>query len=55
MGKPTIYEALRTRIGREPTNAELKAEVERIKSESVQELAENGRLLHQRKRGGSRG
>lgn len=28
--KPTIYEALRNRLGREPTNAELKADVARI-------------------------
>jgi hypothetical protein len=31
--KPTIYEALRDRLGREPTNAELKADVARIISE----------------------
>lgn len=28
--KPTIYEALKARLGREPSNAELKAECERI-------------------------
>lgn len=38
MIKPTIYEALRDKLGREPTNAELKADVERIKSETVVEL-----------------
>ena len=34
MRKPTIYEALREKLGREPTNAELKAEVKRIIAES---------------------
>ena len=28
--KPTIYEALKARLGREPSHAELKAEVIRI-------------------------
>jgi hypothetical protein len=37
--KPTIYEALRDRVGREPTNAELKAEVARI----IREGSEIGR------------
>lgn len=48
---PTIYEALRTRLGRTPTNAELKADVERIKREALEELASKGKLPHQRKRG----
>ncbi len=30
MRKPTIYEALKAKLGREPSNAELKAEVKRI-------------------------
>jgi hypothetical protein len=30
--KPTIYEALREKLGREPTNAELNAELRRILS-----------------------
>lgn len=30
MKKPTIYEALKSKLKREPTNAELKAEVTRI-------------------------
>lgn len=46
----TIYEALRAKLGREPTNAELKAEVERIKSDGLVEMAKHGRLQHQRKR-----
>jgi hypothetical protein len=32
--KPTIYEALKDRLGREPTNDELKAEVIRILREA---------------------
>ena len=32
--KPTIYEALRTKIGREPTHAELVADVRRILEEA---------------------
>jgi hypothetical protein len=46
---PTIYEALRRKLGRTPTNAELKADVERIKREAVQELAKRGKLPHQRR------
>ena len=49
MRKPTIYEALRAKLGREPTNAELKADVDRIKREAVEELARAGKLRHQRK------
>jgi hypothetical protein len=49
MKKPTIYEVLMAKLGREPTNAELKAEVERIKREAVDELASNGKLPHQRR------
>lgn len=47
--KPTIYEALRAKLGREPTDAELKADVERIKREAVDELARLGKLPHQRR------
>ncbi len=47
--KPTIYEALKTKLGREPTNAELKAEVRRILDEGLIEMAQKGRLPHQRK------
>lgn len=45
----TIYEALRAKLGRVPTNAELKADVERIKRETVEELVAKGRLWFQRK------
>ena len=48
--KPTIYEALMHKLGRTPTNAELKAEVARIKREAYEEVATKGKLPHQRKR-----
>lgn len=48
--KPTIYEALRQKLGREPTNAELKADVKRIMQEALVETASRGRLPHQRRR-----
>lgn len=50
MIKPTIYKALRDKLGREPTNAELKAEVDRIKQEALVGLAEKGKLSFQRGR-----
>lgn len=48
--KPTIYEALYEKLGRAPTNAELKADVERIKTEALVEAAGKGKLKHQRGR-----
>ena len=45
----TIYEALRRKLGREPTHAELKADVKRILESSTQDLAAKGKLPHQRK------
>jgi hypothetical protein len=43
MRKPTIYEALKTKLGREPSNAELKAEVKRILHEGyMQGVAARG-------------
>jgi hypothetical protein len=50
MKKPTIYEALWTKLGREPTNAELKDEVGRIKADAIVELAGRGQPSHQKKR-----
>lgn len=47
--KPTIYQALVSKLGRTPTNAEVKADVERIKREALVELANKGKLPHQRK------
>ena len=49
MRKPTIYEALRGRLGRNPTDAELKADVARIKEEGYVMAASAGKLRHQRK------
>ena len=48
--KPTIYEALRSKLNREPTNPELKAEVSRIKNEGYVQAATQGKLRHQRRR-----
>jgi hypothetical protein len=47
--KPTIYETLAAKLNREPTNAELKTEVQRIKTEVLIELAGKGKLSFQRK------
>ena len=46
MRKPTIYEALRAKLGREPSHAELVADVKRILADG----AERGKLQHQKKR-----
>lgn len=46
--KPTIYEALRAKLGREPTHNELTADVRRILAEGAAELAARGKLKHQR-------
>lgn len=48
--KQTIYQALAEKLGRLPTDAELKADVERIKTEALIELASKGKLPLQRKR-----
>jgi hypothetical protein len=48
--KQTIYEALRQKLGREPTNAEIKADVQRILEEAMVDRAERGKLSHQRRR-----
>jgi hypothetical protein len=48
--KMTIYETLKSKLGRQPLNSELKAEVKRIISEAYLELAEKSRLPHQRRR-----
>lgn len=48
MSKLTIYAALVLKLGRTPTNAEIKADVERIKAEAIQELAAKGKLRFQR-------
>ena len=48
MRKPTIYEVLKEKLGREPSNAELKADVQRIKDDVLVELASKGKLKFQR-------
>jgi hypothetical protein len=47
--KYTIYEALCIKLSRVPTNAELKADVERIKATALIELAAKGKLKYQRR------
>lgn len=49
MRKPTIWEALAARLGREPTHKEACDEVRRILEESTRERAEQGKMKHQRK------
>ncbi len=49
-GKPTIYSVLKAKLGREPTNQELKADVIRILDECTVCRAEAGKLSWQRKR-----
>ena len=46
---PTIYEALRDRLGREPTNPELKSEWDRLLTKFSVERAEHGLLPHQKR------
>jgi hypothetical protein len=46
--KPTIYEALRDKLGREPTHIEVCADVKRILREATIELATEGKLPRQR-------
>ena len=41
MTRPTIYEALKARLGREPSHRELVAEVRRILEEAAIERASN--------------
>ncbi|MFZ5783964.1 MAG: hypothetical protein ACOY4R_27515 [Pseudomonadota bacterium] len=48
MTKPTVYEALKQKLGREPTNKELCDDVRRILSEVSVDLAAAGKLPHQR-------
>lgn len=48
MIKPTIYEALAAKLGRNPTGAEVKADVKRILCEALIDSASKGKLAHQR-------
>jgi hypothetical protein len=47
--KPTIYEVLKDKLGREPTHRELCDDIKRILQEALVERAEDGKLKHQRK------
>jgi hypothetical protein len=49
MIRETIYAALMRKLGRTPTNAEIKADVDRIKQEVLTDLASKGKLRFQRK------
>jgi hypothetical protein len=49
MRKPTIYEVLRDKLGREPTHVELCADVKRILGEVTVDMAGAGKLAHQKK------
>lgn len=48
--RQTIYQALAAKLGRTPTNDELKADVKRILTEALVDTATKGKLKHQRKR-----
>jgi len=50
MRKPTIYEALAIKLGREPSNGELAADCRRIIAQAYCEVASQGQLPRQRKR-----
>jgi len=47
--KPTIYEALKTKLNREPSHAEICADVRRILADATRERAEAGKMRHQRR------
>ena len=46
----TIWNRLAAKLGRQPTNAEARAEVKRILTDGLADLAEAGKLPHQRRR-----
>ncbi len=46
--KPTIYDALKAKLGREPSHAELIADVRRILNDGTAERAGKGKLKFQR-------
>jgi hypothetical protein len=45
----TIYEALKAKLNREPSHAELIADVKRILREGLEERAAAGKLKHQKR------
>lgn len=48
-GPHTIYGKLAAKLGREPTNEEIKRDVQRIFDDALIERATAGKLKHQRK------
>ena len=46
----TIWNRLAAKLGREPTNVEVRAELDRISAEVLADLAAKGKLRHQRGR-----
>lgn len=50
MQKPTIYKVLKEKLGREPSNQELKDDVRRILDDGLVEMAAKSKLKHQRKK-----
>lgn len=48
--KPTIWENLVVKLGRDPTNEECREDIHRILAEHRVEMAMQGKLPHQRKR-----
>ncbi len=50
MRRPTIWEELVKKLGRDPTSAECRTECLRIMDEGRAERAAQGKLPHQRKR-----
>lgn len=50
MKKLTVYEALELKLGRSPTNAEIKEDIKRILTETAIELAAEGKLQFQRRK-----
>lgn len=45
----TIWQALAAKLDREPTAAEVKAEIARIREDALVETAIKGKLAHQRR------
>lgn len=49
-GPHTIYGKLAARLGREPTAQEVRDDMQRIRTEALVEMAEAGKIKHQRGR-----
>ncbi len=48
MIRESIWSALARKLGREPTNSEIKEECKRIMAEAIQDMASKGKLAYQR-------